>query len=389
MQVKGKRRQQGVRRVDIQVSIFMAVVVLVTTLGTFGLSYYITYTDMIASLRERVDAIYTLLEDKLDKTTFENVNTPADMELQSYKNTQNLLHFVRNSTGVMYLYTAKQTAAGELVYLVDGLSREEDFRYPGDVLEPEIEGAMLRALAGETVLPDHIQNTDWGKIFITYLPIHNADGTVAGVVGIEFEAEHQFDTYRTLLIAAPVCILLLCVASVAFALLFFRRISNPNYQDMANTDQLTGLKSRNAFEVDLQNRSVRSTRQGAGVLTVDLDYLKKVNDVLGHTVGDEYIRIAAQALRDALKGKAILYRVGGDEFVALFEQADNAQLERETKAVQECFEVLRPDWPVPTSLSIGGAVFNPTLDVDLACTYRRADAVMYEAKRLAKKQRQE
>ena len=376
-----RRAHLHVRRVDIQVSLFMAVMVLFTTVLTFGLSYYITYNDMIASLRERVEAIYTLLDGKLDESTFKNIDGPQDMASTTYRDTQELLHFVKNSTGVMYLYTAKQNAAGELVYVVDGLSEAEDFRYPGDALEPEIEPAMRRALAGETVLPDHIQKTEWGKIFITYLPIHGEGGAVLGVVGIEFEAEHQYNTYRALLAAAPACIVLLCLVSVAFAVLFFRRISNPTYQDLANTDQLTGLKSRNAFEVDLKNAVSEGAATGVGLLVADLDHLKQVNDTLGHAVGDRYIQQAAEALRQALGGRAVLYRVGGDEFVALYRQTTPEQLERDAEAVKWCFEELKEAWPVATSLSIGGAVFDPGQDGDLHGTYRRADAGMYEEKR--------
>lgn len=373
--------RRRIRRVDIQVSLFMAVMVLVTTLFTFGLSYEITYADMITSLRERVQAIYTLLDGRLDESTFRGIDAPEDMASTTYRQTQQLLRFVRESTGVLYLYTAKQNERGELVYVVDGLSEEEDFRYPGDRLEPEIEPAMRRALAGENVLPDHIQKTDWGKIFITYLPIHGEGDSVLGVVGIEFDAEHQYNTYLVLRRAAPGCIVLLCLVSVAFAVLFFRRVSNPTYQDMANTDQLTGLKSRNAFEVDLKNAIAGGAGRGSGLLVADLDYLKQVNDTLGHAVGDRYIQRAAEALRQALGSRAALYRVGGDEFAALYAHASAEQLERDEEAIKWYFEELREDWPVETSLSIGGAMFDPAQDDDLHGTYRRADAGMYEQKR--------
>lgn len=381
MKINAKRVPRRVRRVDIQVSIFMAAVVLLTTVATFWLSYHITYNDMIGSLRERVQAIYTFLDGRLDENTFASINGPEDMHSSSYLKTRELLRFVRESTGVMYLYTAKQDDAGNLVYLVDGLSEEEDFRYPGDALEPEIEPAMRRALAGETVLPDHIQKTEWGKIFITYLPIHGEGGTVLGVVGIEFGAEHQYNTYLALRAAAPVCILLACLVSVAFAVLFFRRISNPFYQDLSNTDQLTGLKSRNAFEIDLKNAISRGAGPGCGLLVADLDHLKQLNDTEGHAAGDRYIQQAAEALRQALGQRAVLYRVGGDEFVAFYPKASWEQLERDAEAVKWYFEEIAEPWSVAAALSIGGAVFDAQQDGDLHGTYRRADGEMYTEKR--------
>ncbi|MDY3618753.1 GGDEF domain-containing protein [Agathobaculum sp.] len=375
-------RRKVIRRVDIQVSIFMALVVLASTLMTFTVGYGITYHDMIYSLRDRVSAIHSLLEDKLDKSTFVNINSQADMSDPSYIETHTLLEFIRNSTGVMYLYTAKQNEAGELVYVVDGLSEDEDFRYPGDVIEPEIEDAMNRALAGQTVLPDGIQKTDWGKIFISYLPIHADDGSLAGVVGIEFAAEHQYDTYMLLRISAPLCILLFCAVSVIFAVVFFRRISNPFYQDMVNTDQLTQLKSRNAFEIDLKNYEARGVSADFGVLVADLDQLKLVNDTLGHAAGDAYIQQAAAAMRQTLDGRAVLYRTGGDEFVALFEHSSPAMLRRVSEKIRQAFAKARAGCEGPATLSLGGAVFNVSQDASLLDTYKRADESMYADKRL-------
>ena len=133
------------------------------------------------------------------------------------------------------LYTAKQNEAGEFIYVVDGLpSDAEDFRFAGDPIEPEIKGDMQRALDGEVVLPDNIKKTDWGKIFITYVPIHDGE-RVVGVLGIEFEAEHQYNTYRNLRLATPLIVLFACLVSAGLALVFFRRVSNPTFQDMANT----------------------------------------------------------------------------------------------------------------------------------------------------------
>ena len=61
-----------------------------------------------------------------------------------------------------------------VVYVVDGLPEDaDDFRYPGDAIEPEIQSELERALSGETVLPEKILDTDWGNIFIAYYPLYN------------------------------------------------------------------------------------------------------------------------------------------------------------------------------------------------------------------------
>ena len=67
--------------------------------------------------------------------------------------------------------------------MVDGLPEDaDDFRYPGDAIEPEIQSELERALSGETVLPEKILDTDWGNIF-------NESGEVIGALGIEVAAD--------------------------------------------------------------------------------------------------------------------------------------------------------------------------------------------------------
>lgn len=376
-----KRIYRPVRRVDLQVSVFTALAVLCSALCVYGCCYWVTYRDMIRSLTDRVYAIHSYLENELSASSFLDINTRADINNPTYMEVKELLETVRNTTGVMYLYTAKQANDGSLVYVVDGLSMEEDFRYPGDAIEPEIAGDLRRALAGEDVLPQSIKDTAWGKIFITYLPVHSGQ-EIVGVLGIEFEAAHQFNTYRMLRWFTPIIILLFSALSVAFAVLFFRRISNPTYQDMANTDQLTQLKNRNAFEVDLANLSHRNAQ--IGIIVIDLDNLKQVNDYHGHEAGDHYLCCAAQALDTLRAPNVALYRTGGDEFAVLMENVQPCDLEQAGNSLLEAFSAVRPSVETKTSLSVGWAIFDAARDADLYAVYRRADKNMYTHK---KKQR--
>ncbi len=199
------------------------------------------------------------------------------------------------------------------------------------------------------------------------------------MVGIEFDAEHQYNTFLVLRRAAPGCIVLLCLVSVAFAVLFFRRVSNPTYQDMANTDQLTGLKSRNAFEVDLKNAISGGTGRGSGLLVADLDRLKQVNDTLGHAV-EGPVHPAGRRGAAPGAGEPGDPVPGGRRRIVAFTHRPLRSSWSGTKKPSSGILRNWEDWPVETSFSIGGAMFDPEQDDDLHGTYRRADAGMYEAK---------
>lgn len=365
-------KKKKLDRVDVQTSILMAVIVIVSCTIIHAYHYYIAYDDMIKNLEERSDSIYQFIEKQLDKSTFCNINTKEDKEHSLYKETKEFLENIKGATGVRYLYTAKRNEDGQLVYIIDGLDYEAlDFRNPGDEIEPEIIPAMEKALDNQVVLPDGIQKTDWGKIFITYYPVHDENHNVVGVVGIEFGAERQYTAYRNIRMITPIVIIGVCLVSIWLSVLFFRRISNPSYHDMSNTDQLTACKNRNAYDVDLKNIIAKQEEKNLGFVILDLNDLKKLNDTKGHQAGDDYIRAASRALKENSRRGEVVYRIGGDEFVVIIRNATEEKLASYIKNLQSSFPI-----------AAGGAIFDPDQDEDIFATCRRADAAMYRDKKI-------
>lgn len=383
----GKVRPAGVRRrssrVDVQVFLMTALLVVLSCGIIFSVGYYLTYSNMVGELQDRAKSIHKFLEDKLDSASFSELDIRDDEQLEIYTESKRKLESTRESTGVRYLYTAKQKSDGTFIYVVDGLpSDSEDFRGVGDAIEPECIPDMERALANETVLPETIASTTWGHVFISYFPMHD-DGEVVGVLGMEFDAERQYMTLRNMSVAVLVVVVFVCLAAALAAVFLFRRISNPSFQDMANTDYLTGLKNRNAFLVDLHNleRQMRRSRgsPAPALASIDLDGLKQVNDTSGHDTGDRYIQAAARLLKGCLSHPEALYRTGGDEFTVLLPDDPAGELEE----MQVSLKKPREDLPgIPeVRLSVGCAVFDPARDEDLSATFRRADEEMYRQKR--------
>ncbi len=157
------------------------------------------------------------------------------------------------------------------------------------------------------------------------------------------------------------------------------------YQDAASLDSLTGLPNRGAFEVQLD--SVCETHDGQphrfGLLFLDLDSFKDVNDTYGHAMGDEVLRTTAAVLRETLRDTDTVARLGGDEFVVLLTSLRDADRDIRTVASALEDELARPRVVngVRTRIrtSVGWVLHDGHAKAQ--DMLRLADAAMYEHKR--------
>ncbi len=157
---------------------------------------------------------------------------------------------------------------------------------------------------------------------------------------------------------------------------------------MATHDALTGLPNRSLLtdRIRMAIAQARRTGKGFSVLVLDLDGFKKVNDALGHPVGDGLLRVAAMRLSDTLRDVDTLARLGGDEFVAVLPGAVNeAEIQtiarRMISTMQLPFEIQGHTLYVGTS--IGAATFPEHGDTDVKLL-AHADSAMYRAKETGK-----
>lgn len=170
---------------------------------------------------------------------------------------------------------------------------------------------------------------------------------------------------------------------IADRVLGFRR-ERDVARKMAEEDMLTGVQSRRAIEMQLRALSseARAGGSGLGVLFVDIDHFKSINDRFGHVVGDACLAAVAKRLQAELRDGDHLGRWGGEEFVALLPGAnlDNAHhtSERILRAVSED-AVQIASGEVSITVSIGIAVLDPLHD-DMHSLLHRADSALYRAK---------
>lgn len=378
--------KKRLNRVDYQVSIIIATIVALSFLCVYLYNYNTTYNDMLKSLKDRSDSIYAFVEKNFDKASFNEIKTKESMDKEIYMDHRKTLADVKEATGVRYLYTATKNDEGNFIYVLDGLPMDSsDFRYPGDLIEEEIISNLDRAMSNEIVYPDGILKTEWGKIFISYYPIHDGE-KVIGVIGIEFDASTQYDTFSNIRIVTPIIGGVFAFIAILISIVLFRKISNPTFKNMSNTDYLTGLRNRNAFELFMGNIQTKSL-ENIGILAVDLNNLKKVNDEFGHKEGDQYIIDCSKMLSKLEVEEGSLYRVGGDEFILVYKQASETMLQTQIEVLDKMLTKYNNNAEIHLSIAIGYAIYDENIDRALEDTYNRADQNMYTNKKEGKSKR--
>ncbi|MDB5799163.1 MAG: hypothetical protein JWL63_102 [Rhodocyclales bacterium] len=153
---------------------------------------------------------------------------------------------------------------------------------------------------------------------------------------------------------------------------------------LASTDALTGLANRAFILPYLERRIEQARRQNApfGLVLLDFDGFKHINDTHGHAVGDRVLQIMGERLQQVCRQSDALARLGGDEFLISFEAfADQSQADALCRRVVALFEApLQIDGlSLPLGVSVGAALFPQDGD-DLTTLMAAADVAMYAVK---------
>lgn len=204
-----------------------------------------------------------------------------------------------------------------------------------------------------------------------------------------YEVEHDFVTIgrRTLLLNARQIerevgkerIILLAIEDITE-----RKKYEEKIQQMAFHDSLTGLPNRKLFSdrLGIVLAQAKRNKKKVGIVMLDLDNFKDVNDTLGHDVGDTLLKAVAERLSGTLRKSDTVARFGGDEFVLIF--PDMEIIEEAIQVVQKIIDRFHKPFLIDThqlvvTTSIGIAVY-PKDGMDEEILMKNADIAMYQAK---------
>ena len=311
------------------------------------------------------------LEERVQERTTELTRTLADLrkEIQTRQEAEFRIRlFVKifESTDEAIVVTDPETRILEVndAYCrITGYSRDElvgkrtstlQSGYHGRVFYEEMWSSILKNFTWNGEILDRKKSGEVYPIWLTINAIRNESGETTNYVGIFSDITEMKEAEKKL-------------------------------RNLAYYDTLTGLSNRSSFQDRMKQAIALANRNGekVGLLLIDLDRFKVVNDTLGHLVGDRLLEEVARRMNATVRESDLVGRLGGDEFVIGLFQMENPE-EAARLATRLIREVSRPVQIEKQELYIGASI-GISIYPDDSASYeemvRNADAAMYYAKR--------
>jgi diguanylate cyclase (GGDEF)-like protein len=159
-------------------------------------------------------------------------------------------------------------------------------------------------------------------------------------------------------------------------------------KEQAIRDSLTGLFNRRYLEETLVRELAKASREGfpLGIIMIDIDHFKQVNDTYGHKAGDLVLQTLGNLLHAGIRAGDIACRYGGEEFLLILPKASKAKTGERAEQWRAAFEALRTVYgekAVHATISLGVATY-PADGVTAEALIHAADQAMYRAKALGR-----
>ena len=364
--------------------------------------------------------------------------SPEDQGTDGYETIMKTLTYFQDNIDLKYIYHIRDMGDGTFSFGLDPTVHD-----PGEFGSPIVYTDALYKASKGTPAADEVPYRDaWGSFYSAYSPVLDSQGKVAGIIAVDFSADwynQQLATLtRTTIIVALLS--LLVGGGIAFAIITRsekkigsiqgqlnemaatlmheigndsaaaevnqNRLENNHSIDtlekqihsmqselrtqlahvhgQAHTDEMTGVKSKQAY-LEMENKLDEELKKGElsgfAVVVCDVNGLKKINDTQGHKAGDEYIRRACTMICDVFCHSPV-YRVGGDEFVAILKDRD---YDNRNILIHELHQLSAAHIASNDAIVSGGlAEYDPRRDHSVRDVFERADAKMYKEKMLLK-----
>ena len=422
---------------------YLILVLLFLLIVTISLGFLLvrqSKSSIITLIQTRMLDIANTAAAMIDGDVLKSI-TPEDEGTADYAAIMRTLTYFQDNIDLKYIYCIRDMGDGTFTFGLDPTVDD-----PGEFGSPIVfTDALYKASQGTASADETPYHDAWGSFYSAYSPVLDSRGDVAGIVAVDFSAEwynrQLASLTRTTLIVALLSLLVgggIAITVIArsekkigsiqgqlneMASMLMHEMGNDSATEeksqadqnqreegismdtlekqissmqtelrtqiaqvhgQANTDELTGVKSKHAYfkrENELDEKLKTGALSDFAIVVCDVNGLKKINDTQGHKAGDEYIRRACKMICDVFSHSPV-YRVGGDEFVALLTGRD---YENRSILMRELHQLSSAHITTDEAIvSAGLAEYDPDRDHSVREIFERADATMYQDKTLLK-----
>ena len=321
---------------------------MVVMSAAFILISYVTFRDVeIEDYENYARGLTKLIADDIIQANDVEGYLRMGKAFPKYRSIEQKLYKLRDAyPDVVYLYAYQVQEDG--LHVVFDLDTEA-FRgsAPGEVEHffPAFKPYIQDLLAGKEV-PPILSNEKYGYVLTVLTPLYDSRGVCKCYIGADCNmvqlTDYVWNIIREVAYAFLIVFALALITATAATEIGVKRVKK--LQDRAYIDTLTGLQNRTAFYeyMDGLAKKIEAGTADFSTLMIDVNYLKKINDVYGHEQGNLYLQGAANLIRKHF-GEDSLYRIGGDEFAILLEGKAQAGTENRIKAFKEEVARLQTD----------------------------------------------
>ena len=355
----------------------------------FVLISYITFRDVeIKDYEDYAKGLTSLIAEDVIKVDDIDGYLEQGRDYPGYNEMEHKLNHLRDAyPDVLYLYVYQFQADGtHVVFDLD--TAEYKGSEPGSVEEffPAFEKLIPDLLAGKEVPPVE-SHEQYGHVLSVLTPLYDSAGFCKAYVGADCSMD-RLTHYVWDIIRQIACVFLIVFALAVIAGIVWTNFEVKQVKKLENRayiDTLTGLQNRTAFYENMGalGKKIEAGNADFSTLMIDVNYLKKMNDVYGHEQGNLYLQGAANLIRKCF-GAESLYRIGGDEFAILLEGRAQEGIEDRIKTFKAEMARLQADdslqpWE-KVSAAVGLAKYNREEHDVPDAVLRQADEYMYADK---------
>lgn len=277
-------------------------------------------------LRMDVGAIGQIAASVVDGDLHRRLIDPKNYSDDLYKRTlEPLVRLHSADPDIFYLYTMVDRG-GVAHFILDtasspNLRTKHELRasaYDEPFVPREKDDWLEQLAAGKTYVNRDFEEDDYGTFLTATAPIYDSQGRYSGFAGVDFDTEYyqtREARFRAIAIATLGAALVLALA-IGYAAAVYHGAMQRRMRELFDSsirDSLTGMFNRRGA-MDMMKKEVERHRGRSAMLVVDIDNLKLINDMRGHTTGDAVLARTSEAIRASLKEGDACARLG-DEFL--------------------------------------------------------------------------